>query len=514
MMMAGWALRSGVKARGEMKIRLTMGGAMKTASCLFAVLWFGVATAIGQPPQIPDPPAPQPGDEEVEPLLRGPIHEAFAEPVQLDLAETPVVPKAPPAPIEEVAPEAKLDGKNAVWIPGYWAWDDEQQDYIWVSGVWRNAPQGRHWVAGSWQPVEGGFRWVSGRWAAAAVQAEEAAVPPPPASLEQGPTSEPLSDNDFWVPGTWQFRQQRYVWRPGFWSPCHENWVWVPDYYASTINGCHYVPGYWDYAWERRGILFAPCRFRPVAIVRPGFVYRPSVVVDVSGAFFHLWVRPSYGCYFFGDYYDDRYVGIGFCPWYRYHHFNHCAYDPLFVHYRWRCARPCRLVSEPASPSRFLSQPSRRTAGAGPARLSWRSQQPGRSGRPPRVLTSEASSITRDRIASTLAQRDAVRNELLNPTNEQLRPTTLEHPRRQGSEVSGTARPAGQAPRQSPNGPRSAADGQSPGGDAKGHSVAGRSSCRGAAAGSSDDHRGCDRNVDECSRRAGRRTVAAHVTAE
>ncbi len=192
-------------------------------------------------------------------------------------------------------------------------------------------------MPGSWQQVEGGFRWTSGRWGPAAGQAQQAVLPPPPASLEQGPTSEPASDDDFWVPGTWQFRQQRYVWRPGFWSPCHENWVWVPDYYVPAVSGCYYVPGYWDYGWERRGILYAPCRFRNWAVVRPGFVYRPNVVVDVSGAFFHLWVRPSYGCYFFGDYYDDYYTGIGFCPWYRYHHFQHRAYDPLYVHYRWRC---------------------------------------------------------------------------------------------------------------------------------------------------------------------------------
>src|SRR5437868_7994 len=47
----------------------------------------------------PLPPAP-------EVQARGPVHEAFAEPATLPSA-SPVVPKQPPAPIEELPPEQK-----------------------------------------------------------------------------------------------------------------------------------------------------------------------------------------------------------------------------------------------------------------------------------------------------------------------------------------------------------------------------------------------------------------------
>src|SRR4051812_45367510 len=56
-----------------------------------------------------DVPIPVPGDAEpsagVQPLTRGPVHEAFAEPVVFNPAPGPVVPKEPPAPINEVPPD-------------------------------------------------------------------------------------------------------------------------------------------------------------------------------------------------------------------------------------------------------------------------------------------------------------------------------------------------------------------------------------------------------------------------
>ena len=33
------------------------------------------------------------------------------------------------------APEVKPEGENVEWIPGYWAWDDAEERYIWISGV-------------------------------------------------------------------------------------------------------------------------------------------------------------------------------------------------------------------------------------------------------------------------------------------------------------------------------------------------------------------------------------------
>ena len=43
--------------------------------------------------------------------------------------------------------------------------------------------------------------------------------------------------------------------------------------------------------------------------------------------------RPAYGHYYFGDYYDDRYVVLGIRPWY--YNAPRYGYDPLFTYYRW-----------------------------------------------------------------------------------------------------------------------------------------------------------------------------------
>ena len=50
-----------------------------------------------------------------------------------------------------------IPGDNVVWIPGYWSWDDSRNDFLWVSGIWRNLPPGRQWVPGYWSEAAGGF---------------------------------------------------------------------------------------------------------------------------------------------------------------------------------------------------------------------------------------------------------------------------------------------------------------------------------------------------------------------
>src|SRR3954467_5100809 len=83
-------------------------------------------------------------------LTQGPVHEAFAEPVVYDPQPGPVIPKQPPAPIEEMPPEQKPEGEDVQWVPGYWACDDSRNDFLWISGIWRAVPPGRQWVAGYW----------------------------------------------------------------------------------------------------------------------------------------------------------------------------------------------------------------------------------------------------------------------------------------------------------------------------------------------------------------------------
>jgi hypothetical protein len=240
-----------------------------------------------------------------------------------------VVPKRPPNPIEERAPEVKPQGNNAIWIPGYWSWEDDRKDFIWISGVWRVAPPGQRWVPGYWQEGQDGWHWVSGYWMPGN-KSEAVYMPQPPASVEHGPTSPTPGDANFWVPGHWQWRGDRYVWVPGYWAVARPNLVWVYPTYSWTPRGWVYCDGYWDYPLEQRGLLFAPVYF-----ARPVVYYRPEVVVDVGIVSGSLFCRPVYRHYYFGDYYADTYVAIGIRPW-----FVYCGprygYDPLFCHYRYQ----------------------------------------------------------------------------------------------------------------------------------------------------------------------------------
>src|SRR3954454_132106 len=58
-------------------------------------------------PELAEAPADQPG---VETLTHGPIHEAFANPADLDPTPGPVVPKQPPADVPEDPPEYMPEG--------------------------------------------------------------------------------------------------------------------------------------------------------------------------------------------------------------------------------------------------------------------------------------------------------------------------------------------------------------------------------------------------------------------
>jgi len=85
-----------------------------------------------------------------EVLTRGPVHEAFAGMISYDSVPGIVVTAAPPTLIEEIPPGERPIGDDVTWIPGYWAWDDERNDFLWISGIWRALPPGREWIVGYW----------------------------------------------------------------------------------------------------------------------------------------------------------------------------------------------------------------------------------------------------------------------------------------------------------------------------------------------------------------------------
>ncbi len=269
-------------------------------------------------------------DEGVEVLTRGPVHEAFAEPIGADPEAGVIVEQQPPESIEEVPPDMKPEGDQVAWIPGYWAWDDDRNDFVWVSGIWRNPPPGQRWVPGYWSPTDAGWQWVSGFWAP--VQANELTYrEPPPETLEAGPNSPSPGEQYFWVPGTWTWYETSYRWRPGFWSRYQTDWVWVPAHWIWTPRGCLFLPGYWDYRVTRRGYLFAPVYFHAAYRARPSWYYTPRCVLDVGPLLVHFWIRPSYCHYYFGDYYSSLYASHGFTPWCQWHSHG-SRFDPLLTY--------------------------------------------------------------------------------------------------------------------------------------------------------------------------------------
>jgi len=279
--------------------------------------------------QVPPPP-PQQAAVQYEVQARGPVHEAFATIVDGKLAPTPVVTKAPPAPLNEQPPDLKPEGDDVEWIGGYWYWSDDQNDYLWVSGCWRDAPPGRDWLPGQWVRARDGYHWVSGAWLPEGTT-QVALLPPPHEPIEEDAGNPPTATSVF-VPGTWVWKDARYVWRPGQWIEQPAEWVWQPAHYIWTPSGYVFVEGYWDHPIDARGLLYAPAAF-PANVAVNRFVYVPQYVIRPTFLESALFVRAATKHYFFGDYFEPRYQTAGYVPWFDYRPAR-AAYDPVFAHYR------------------------------------------------------------------------------------------------------------------------------------------------------------------------------------
>ncbi len=280
------------------------------------------ATPVGDEPQEVDP------ANELDPseasalgykvLMQGPVHEAFAAPIDPDPTDgVRVIPKAPPEPVDEQPPEVKPED-GLTWIPGYWGWSDDNNDYVWVSGLWRKFPPQHNWKPGYWSQTGSGYRWTSGFWTGDKTLPDAADyLPQPPTSIDNGPSVPPPNDDYFWVPGHWEYANSAYRWRSGFWSVYQGDWVWNPANYCSTPRGYLFVNGYWDYLPTRRGYLYAPVSFYNSAYLQPNYIYRPRYpLVSAASLLLNLFVRRGYSSYYYGNYYGPSYLSSGYRPWY------------------------------------------------------------------------------------------------------------------------------------------------------------------------------------------------------
>jgi len=307
---------------------------------------------------------------QIEPLVRGPVHEGFAEMLRLTPQPTPPVAGQPPQPINEVAAEVRPDDPNAEWLPGYWGWDGDSKRFIWVSGTWRVPSPGTRWVPGYWTTTAAGAQRVPGFWVSADTE-QISYLPAPPAYEDEGvdPASPPSPDV-FWSPGYWAIANGKFNWEAGYWARMVPGWMWIAAHYAWTPNGYVFIDGRWDFPLDQRGMLFTPVAFQTPLYQQAGFTYSPGYVLDLALLTDNLFVNPAFQDYYFGDYYGNQYQQAGIYPWYAVGTGAY-LYDPIFGYQSWYDRRRNPLWRDVLRQryDRFVRDPSAR-----PPRT-WRDEQ-------------------------------------------------------------------------------------------------------------------------------------------
>ena len=137
-------------------------------------------------------------------------------------------------------------------------------------------------------------------------------------------------DNSAYIPGVWVYRDSRFLWQPGYWAPNQQDRVWHPAQRVWTPNGWLFINGYWDLPYENRGLATPPVYFNQPLWNNPDWSYQPSYAINPN-AFLDSAFTFGPGFYF-GNYYNPRYRGLGFNPWFA----GNRRYDPLFANYARR----------------------------------------------------------------------------------------------------------------------------------------------------------------------------------
>ncbi len=270
--------------------------------------------------------------EGMEVQAQGQIHEAFADVSMNKVQPLTFIPHSVPEPINEIPPDVRPEGEWIEWIPGYWSWDESQDDFIWISGVWRDIPPDRKWNSGYWMAIDGGYQYIPGYWAPYE-QFETEYLPPPPEPLNENPSSPSFSSDDEWMKGSWVWNYNHYVWQSGYWYEHSPDMVWVASHYVRTPRGYIFVSGYWDYHLTRRGVMYAPIYYTRPIYRSHDYFYTPRITLDFDSVFLSLFVRRGGHHYYFGNYHHVRHVKRGFYPWYSKHATKY-GHDPHYKSYR------------------------------------------------------------------------------------------------------------------------------------------------------------------------------------
>lgn len=231
----------------------------------------------GTPPRMTAPAEMSPADDPADllreddatpaPFVEPPAHEAFR-------AMHP-----PPAPITERPNSASPDPK-AVWIKGYWEWDDARQDFAWAVGGWRVPPPGKVWVDGAWKQDEKGWYRVPGSWADSSGVAVDWRQDGPPADHPADIAGPAPAPGMFYIAGIYVPDGDRLAWKPGFWAKAQPGWEWFPARWVRRADGWSFRPGSWQA--EGSGNSGAPFSSSPDDSTTPVDRSSPVVRHDVA----------------------------------------------------------------------------------------------------------------------------------------------------------------------------------------------------------------------------------------
>ena len=174
-------------------------------------------------------------------------------------------------------------------------------------------PPDHRWVPGHWQQVQNGWQWVSGFWAPEGLQAVNY-LPPPPQSIEAGPSTPAPDATSSYVPGCWVFQQQRFLWRPGFWMPFQAGYGGRRPATCGRRSAVSSTRATGTIRSETAACSLPRWRLS-VGLLGRHWTYTPSYVVQPDFLLGALFVRRGTRHYYFGDYFEPRYARSGFVPW-------------------------------------------------------------------------------------------------------------------------------------------------------------------------------------------------------
>ncbi len=164
-------------------------------------------------------------------------------------------PHQPPAQVAE-RPALRRPSPRAVWVPGYWEWDQDHGEFVWTGGDWQVPPTGMIWVGGRWLRDERGWYRVAGLWsprrgAGTDEPSSNPSITPdwrltgPPANQPPDTAAAAPGPDYFFVAGHYEPDAGSLTWKPGFWARTQPGWDWVPARWVRRATGWEFRPGDW-----------------------------------------------------------------------------------------------------------------------------------------------------------------------------------------------------------------------------------------------------------------------------